>query len=523
MVAQLLRLRVTLLVNAFRRSTWHVTGFIIAVLYGIGAAVVGVVAFSGLRLVGVDIAYSVTTATGSAVVLGFIVVPLIFGIDDALDPRKFALFPIPSRRLAIGLAVAALASIPALVIATVAVAQVVTWSRGPLPALLAIVGAVLIVATCVLAARVSASLAAFLLRTRRVRDTSSVLAVVLLLGLAPVAFWLLQVDWRGQGFAVLESVARVAGWTPLGAVWAVPGDAAAGRTGEAVLKLLIALAFVALLALAWRYLVAAMLVTHNSEAAPKPTTGLGWFDAFAATEAGAIAARSLTYWGRDPRYRASLMIIPIVPLVLVVPLVIVGVPPHLLALLPVPALALFLAWAPHNDVALDNTAMWLHVVADVNGSADRLGRAIPYLLLGAPVVVVASVASAELYGDPSFAPALIGVSLCILLCGLGVSSVFSARFPYPTVRPGDSPFAQPQSSATASSFIQAVSFLLTLALAVPVIVLAGVAMAQGNSWNWLTLAAGIGFGLIVFAVGVRWGGSIFARRAPELLAFAMRN
>lgn len=523
MVAQLLRLRLTLLVNSFRRSSWHVTAFIIALLYGVAAAVIGTVAFTGLRLVGVDIAATISTALGSLIVLGFIVVPLVFGIDDALDPRRFALYPIPTMRLAFGLGVAALASIPAVVLATVAVAQVITWSRGALPVFLAAVGAVLIVATCVLASRVSASLAAFVLRTRRARDASSVLAVVLLLALAPVVVWLVRIDWQSEGLQVLEAVARVAGWTPFGAVWAAPADAAAGRVGEAMLKLLIAIAFVGLLAVAWRYLVGLMLVTHNGEAVQKPNTGLGWFAAFPPTATGVIAARSLTYWGRDARYRASLMMIPIVPIVLVIPLLTAGVPAHYLALLPVPVVALFLSWSPHNDVAVDNTSIWLHLVANVRGTADRLGRVVPYLLLGVPVVIVASILTAQLYGDAAFAPSIMGVSLCILLGGLGVSSVFSARFPYQTVRPGDSPFAQPQSTATASSVIQAFSFIITILIALPPIVFAGVAIVEGGVWNLLTLAIGVVLGLIVFTVGVLWGGAIFARRAPELLAFTMRN
>ena len=69
-------------------------------------------------------------------------------------------------------------------------------------------------------------------------------------------------------------------------------------------------------------------------------------------------------------------------------------------------------------------------------------------------------------------PSLIGVSGCVLLCGLGLSSVMSVRFPYPTVRPGDSPFAQPQSSATAATWMQSLTVLAILALVTPSVVLA---------------------------------------------------
>ena len=45
-------------------------------------------------------------------------------------------------------------------------------------------------------------------------------------------------------------IAEVAAWTPLGAAWAVPGELALGRPGEALAKSAIALVSLALLLLA---------------------------------------------------------------------------------------------------------------------------------------------------------------------------------------------------------------------------------------------------------------------------------
>ncbi len=523
MVAQLLQLRLAFLANAFRRSSWTVASFIISFLYGIGAAVLAMVVFSGLRLAGVEIASGVTTALGSIIVLGFIVLPLVFGVDDALDPRRFALFPISATQLSIGLGVAALVSIPALVIGVVAAAQVVTWSRGALPAAIAVIGALLIIATCILASRVSAALAAWLLHTSRARDASSIVAVVFLLALAPIAIWIAGIDWQREGFAVLDSVARVASWTPLGAAWAAPGDAAEGQLGAAAVKLLIAAGFVALLAFAWRYLVQWMLITHTRARAPKLHRGLGWFTAFPATPSGVIAARTLSYWGRDARYRASLMMIPVIPLGVMIPLAIAGVPWDYLALFPLPLIALFLGWSLHNDVAYDSTSVWLHVAADVRGTADRLGRALPALLVGIPLVLLGAPLVAEFVGDPRVMWSVIGVSLGILLGALGVSSIFSARFPYPTVRPGDSPTTQPQSMGTSASLIQGFAFVLSLGFAAPAIMFTVWGLMVGGNWHWFALASGVGVGLLVFGVGVLWGGAIFAKRKIDLLAFTMRN
>ena len=80
-----------------------------------------------------------------------------------------------------------------------------------------------------------------------------------------------------SGLRVLESFAGVLGWTPLGAAFAAPGDAAAGDWGPAILKFLIAAATVGAIWLAWQSLVAKMLVTPGREASAKNYRGLGWF------------------------------------------------------------------------------------------------------------------------------------------------------------------------------------------------------------------------------------------------------
>jgi ABC-2 type transport system permease protein len=521
-VAQFLRLKLRLLGNAFKRSVWQLVGLIIGLVYGIGIAIAVASSLVGLRLTSIPIATSAVTVFGAILVLGFVVVPLVFGVDDVMDPRKFALYGIPTSRLATGLGIAALVSIPALVVALISLAQIVTWARGP-AVLLAILGAPVIVATCVLSARVSTSIGAFLLSTRRSRDATGVLGIVLLLILAPVFLLLLNVDWQHDGLTILHGIAVVSSWTPFGAVWAAPADAAAGDVGGGLLKELIALAFVAVLWLAWRYLVQTMLVTQQRSAQAKSYSGIGVFGAWGTSQTAVIAARSLTYWMRDARYQVSLLIIPIVPFILIVPLMIAGVPTHVLALLPVPVMALFLGWSIHNDVAYDNTAIWLHVASGTRGRADRLGRVIPPLLVGVPVLVIAAVICAPLFGNESLLPAILGVGLGILLSGLGLSSIMSARFPYPAVRPGDSPFAQPQAAGTASSLIQSLSFVATFLLAAPTFFLAFLGLIDGALWSWAALAVGVLLGGGLLWIGVAWGGRIFDRRSPELLAFSVRN
>jgi ABC-2 type transport system permease protein len=522
-VAQFLRLKLRLLANTFRRSPWQIVGILIALVYGLGAAFIGVVGLVALRFAPVSLASSVVIAAGAVVILGFLLVPLAFGVDDTLDPRAFSLFGIRTTRLSIGLAVTALVGVPSIVIALIAVAQIVTWSRNPLSVVLAVVGAVVIIATCTLSARVSTSIAAFLLATRRAREVSGLIALLGIVCLSPLIVVLLTHNWATNSMPVLASIARVTSWTPLGAAWGAPAAAASGHVGEAIAKAFIGIAFAGVLALAWRALVAKMLVTPERMSRERDYSGLGWFDRMPDTAAGAVAARSITYWLRDARYHTSLLAIPVAPLIFVLVLSVAGVPSTALALIPIPVMCLFLGWSAHNDVAYDNTAIWLHVASNTSGVTDRIGRLVPSLILGIPIIIVGAPLCAWWYGSASILPSLIGVSACILFAGLGLSSVISARFPYPAVRPGDSPFAQPQASGSAAGLIQSLAFFFALLIALPPAVFAALGIVFGGAWAWGALILGIGFGLGALYLGVRWGASIFTKRAPELLAFTLRN
>jgi len=521
-VAQFLRLRLTLLANNFRRGPRQLAGMVFGLLYGLGLAAVIAAGLGALRGATPDIARVILIVFGALVVLAFLLLPLVFGVDDGIDPRKFNLFGIKTGRLALSIAIAAAVSVPTLIVVIFSIAQVVAWSRGVVPVLFSLLAALLIIPTCVLAARVSTGTAAAFLSSRRSRDASGILLVLVLAILAPLVALGATTDWQAQGLPVMRRIAAVVSWTPFGAAWSAPGDASLGRTDIAWLKIAIAAVFLLLLWFAWRALVADVIVRPQPETAARHYAGLGWFERLPATPLGAIAARSLSYWGRDARYRVSLAVIPVVPVVMVIALLIAGVPADFIVWLPVPIMCLFLGWTVHNDIAYDSSAFWAHVSADTKGTDDRWGRIIPALLLGIPLVLVGSLASVIVVADYSIFPGLVGLSLCVLLVALGISSVISAAFPYPAVHPGDSPFAQPQAAGASGSVIQSLSFLVTVVLAAPVVVLVFV-FPQLPSVQYLGLGLGAVIGLGVLVGGVFWGGHIVDKRAPELLAFTLQN
>jgi ABC-2 type transport system permease protein len=250
----------------------------------------------------------------------------------------------------------------------------------------------------------------------------------------------------------------------------------------------------------------------------------GWFGRLPSSPTGAVAARSFSYWLRDPRYRTVFAVLPILPIAILGAFAVAGVPFAYGVLVPLPIMVLVLAWSTvHNDVAYDSTAVWTHLAARTGGTQDRVGRIIPVLVFGVILIGVGVPLTAWGHGDPEVVPALLGVCLALLLGGLGVSSISSARFPYPAPRPGDPASQQPQIAGSAGAIAQGFSVLVILLIATPALVSSGLWFANGGEWNWIALLMGAVSGVLVLVLGTRGGAAAFDSRAPELLAFAVRH
>lgn len=522
MVAQLLRLKLAVLGNSFRRPRRQAIGMVVALAAAVGVAVTITVMVASLASGGVDDARAIVVVIGSLVVLGFAVLPLAFGADDQLDPARFRWFGIPATPLAVRLAIAALVSLPVVGVVLVGMGVVVALGRTPGAAVMAVVAVVLAVATCVLAGRVAAAVAALWLWSRRARDLTGVIVLGAVVVVTVLLAGLLTLDWESHGLPILRRIAAVAEWTPLGAVWAIPGEVAAGRTSHVIGTLVIALAFLVALALVWRMLVARSLVAQRRAVTVRRSLGLGWFEVLPDSPWGVVAARSLSYWARDARYLVQLAVVPLVPIVMACALLVAGVPAFTVAWVPVPVMCLFLGWLAHNDVALDSSAFWLHLSTSTAGRADRWGRATPALVIGVPLIVVGSAVTGIVVGSALAAIAVAGISACALLTALGTSSVTSALAPYPTVHPGDSPFSQPTVSGPGGSVAQTIAFALPILLTGPIVVL-GAGAASSAALAWLTFGVGLVVGVVVLLVGIAWGGSIVDRRSPEILELVLRS
>ncbi|MCU1479933.1 MAG: hypothetical protein JWQ19_719 [Subtercola sp.] len=522
MVAELFRLRLALLRNIFIGTKTRAFGIAVGLLVALIALIVVCLQIAGLSASSASTSETELVIAGSVIVLAFAVAPLILQRADPVDPRRFSLFGVAPRSLAAGLAVSSFVALPVVAVTIFGIATVVAWSHNLGLALLAVVGAGLAVLTCILLGRLSSSLAAFLLSTRRAREVAGVVGVLILVLLAPAVVLALSVNWGESGATVGQNVAAFLSYTPLGAAWALPAAAATGQGGAAFLSFIVAAVTVIVLWLAWRSLVTVMLLSNRRDDARAEPVGLGWFASLPSTPAGSIAARSLTYWSRDPRYFVPLVIVPIVPIIMAVPFVLVAFPLTVYALIPLPVMCLFLGFMIHNDIALDSSAVWLHIVSGKRGIADRVGRMAPVLLIGLPLIGIGSVVTVFLAGNSAALPSLLGVSTCLLLSGIGLGSVISARFPYAATRPGDSPFVQPQSTGSTSVFVQIGIVAGTLLLSAPSIYFGIIAEFGDADAHTAALWWGVITGVVVLVLGAVAGGAIVNRRGPEILATSLR-
>lgn len=512
MVAHLVRLKLTLLRNGLRRSAWQLVGLLVAAVYGLLAMFVVVGSMAVLSVQEPDIRGLVTVLAGSVLVLGWWVVPLVaFGLDATIDPARFVTFAIPRRSLLTGLALAGLLGIPGVVTVVAVLSMAGVWWRTPAALVAGVVCVVLALATCVVGSRATTSAGSSLMSGRRFREVMAAVVVLPIIVVGPVLGRLASGTTITQ--AMVQRVADVLSWTPFGAVWAVPGAVAEGRWALAAARFAIAVLTVAVVAVVWDRSLAHALVNPPHQAVSARGHGLGWFDRLPATPLGAVTARCLTYWARDPRYALAAAIVP----VLAVVFYLVN-PDGGLVLLIGPIAGYLLGWGISADVAYDGTAFWTHVAAPLHGVADRLGRVIAVSAIAVPAVLVLAVGSALVTHNAVLIPALLGLSFGVLLTSLGGSSIISALVVYPVQMPGENPFQSRQGASMSALASQLGGWLAVVALCLPEIVLAVLAVRQGSAaLGWVTLAVGLVLGPALLTIGVRVGGRTLDRTGPDLL------
>jgi ABC-2 type transport system permease protein len=537
------RLKLRILGNGFRGRPARVLSFVFGGMFGLYLGGMGFLLFAVTTFADPQVRLMVASLGGAALVIGSLLLPLVwFGVDDTLDPARFALLPLPRGRLVAGLLVAALLGVPAvaMLIATAGLMVPAAAHGGAVGAAVQCLGIALGLVFCLAVARAVTSAFASVLRSRRVRDLAWVLIACLAALLGPLQILIVtaisQADWDR-----IAAVATVVGWTPLGAAYTVGHEVAEGRPAAALAKVLIAATALALTLWWWgRTIESAMAgaatsttrtargsrVGASAQLLPRLVPGLP------ATAFGALVAREVRYWWRDARRRSSLIMIVVVGLFLPV-LVTAGArgvtTDHGVGFMFSPAagtagpvtvyltmlfIAAFVTSMLTNQFGYDGTAYATHLTIGVGGRRELRARAVAYSIFMVPLLLMVGVVVAAVQGSPPAAAATWGLLFAGYGAGVAVNVFLAVLAPYPLPETSN-PFATGSGQAAAKSMLALVGLLGSGAVAMPVLV---VAVRLGDTWPAVAVPIGAGYGVAAAALGTYLAGDLLDRRAPELLA-----
>jgi ABC-2 type transport system permease protein len=537
-IGDFVRLKLRLMGNGFRGQTWRVVGFAFGLVLGLS--------FGGLAMLGLaasgaapaDVGYVVTAFVGGFVVLGWTLVPLLFfGVDETLDPARFALLPIRRGRLARGMLAAAFIGVPAVttLFATTGLVIAAAIRFGALEAVVALFGVLSGLTLGVVASRAVTSAFAALLRSRRVRDLAAVIIALLATSVGPIQWVVLAAVQNGSLDEALR-IARIVGWTPFGAPYVLPFDVADGRWDRAAAHAGITLASIGLLLWWWsRTLESAMLDNTSGGAArsARSTRG-GAVDSLLPKVMrvmvrpgpfAAIMARESRFWWRDGRRRAALVSILMASAVLPIALNIggrAGTPDSVSGLSTVGfGFAVTMAGTMGglllgNQFGYDGSAFGAHLLSRVRGRTELRARAAAIALVAVPVQVFVVVAVSAFSGQLPIVPAGLGLLAASFGAAIASAALLSVFAPY-ALPENANPFAMNSGAGSAKGMLAIVAMLGTLILSTPVAVAAFLA-GRSAAMSWGVLVLGLGYGLGAALLGTYIAGDALDRRGPEILA-----
>jgi ABC-2 type transport system permease protein len=228
---------------------------------------------------------------------------------------------------------------------------------------------------------------------------------------------------------------------------------------------------------------------------------------------GVIAARRLVMWRRDTRLVTVAVQSIFLPLILVAQSLLTG--EAWSARIALVALAVLSGLTLLNDLAYDGTSWTTHVIADVRGWQDRLGRVIGTALLYVPLLLIlyAVLAGLGLVDGGVRWPALVVVALG---SGLGTACLVGALMPGVAPKPGGNPFASTTGSGAQGLIGGLIAFVIPVLCLIPVAV-ASLLLPPGPVAGGLLLVVSLLWAGGLLAAGVVLGGRRLDARAPEML------
>lgn len=499
MVRILIGLRATIAGHTWQRSSKGllVSGLVLGLASSLGTLALGV--FSSSR------PCDILAAAFALWIGGRLAQSALEGGDAGLRPEVFSLLPLGHRRLAWSLLVVSLAD-PVLVLSAVAFAALlpVASGRGADAIVVAVVAVVLTVVLTSVASTVVGGLLGP--GARRGRDLGTVVAAVALSALAlagtlaPPAFDALE---HGRSAALVLVVRLLpSGWGP-DAVAAAAG----GRTVPALGWLAALVVLTAAVALVWPALLRRRMTlapaTHRGPGGRVRRRGV-----LPATPAGAVCAKELRSWARDPiRISCLLIAVSVGVGVAVVP----RLTAHTGLLLPFagPLTVIIAGACASNLYGNDGAALWLAVGVPGAARADVTGRVLAWLLVVAPFAGVETVVLTALSDRPDLWPWALAALVALLGGAAGLVPVLSLV----SVQPLDDA-GNPTPGWSVKVHL---ALLVVTATAGPALAVLVLGTSMSSRWLvWAALPVAVVSGGAVLVLGTRW-----ARRRLEATQVAL--
>jgi ABC-2 type transport system permease protein len=517
------RMKLRLIRNGLRSGGRRLGMFIFGSVFGLFLAASGLLTLSIPGLAEDQRAAEVMfPLVGGAVTLGWIIFPLLFfGVDESLDPARFALLPVRRRALIRGLFAAALIGVPPLATLVALLGSVVAalLLGGLLAGVAQLLGVLVGLLVCVALSRSVTSALATALRGRRSREVATVVIALSAGLLGPLQFAVSGLIRRTDGRG-LAGLADVLTWTPFGAAFSLGPDVAAGRYGAAAVKLGLVVALIALLLWWWSVTLERAMLGAATSSAPRRRTGGGSTPVtqllprcLPRSAFGALAAREIRYWWRDARRRAGIITFTVVGFFLPI-LTVSGSGGSLpLAGVTLVFVAAVVAISLANQFGYDHSAYAAHLVIGVPGRVELAARTAGFSAYAMPVLILIASVVSIVAGRPAGAPVLIAMVLAGYGTALAVVLPISvlAAFPIPQT---SSPFAMSSGSGAAKGLLTFVAMLGTVVVTVPLHL---GWLLPGGAWLWAGPVIALGFGAAVFWLSLRVTAPVLDRRAPELL------
>ncbi|MBT1163291.1 ABC transporter permease [Bifidobacterium felsineum] len=537
----IVRLRWALTWATLRKSVWQTVAYILAVIVAV-VTVVGtaMAAWSIGGLDGMPAGGVLPSDYGTfAVTRGFVVIAgtvimlatiftqfMVFGDGSSMSLKKFALYGIPDRQLQVGLLLSGMCGLPAITGMLSFMVWTLSYRRmGAAVVITSLISAIFAVFTIISLSKLLFALLGSLVTSKRGKAMFYMVTVLGFVMLCQLPNIIVNSDAihdatpaeRGAG---LRAVADIASWTPFGAAFQLPFDAARANLPALAGHLLV-------LAATWTVCFAGCLWCLHHErritgAASRTMTiaGLGAFQHMPDSVSGAVSARLITYLKRDPR-QAMLFVMPLFFVV------IFAVQAHGESLAIWPSLITagwLLAIAESNGIAYDGRGFTMEAIAGVPGVKDRIGRVRIYVGIALVYLLVMGCALLAITGDwthpvrRTFALLFWALGIAVALCGIGLAEVTSTVFLYP-VASMDKPFSSPQGRAVAQGFFPFIYLIGTFALLLPTGVVASILAIVGviGSMFWILIPVALVNGIGMLALGTWLGGKLLDARMLSIV------